>query len=83
MFVLASTYNKLLRSYDKIDRHNDQLLAQYNDLVRRIQRGEFSKSNSPFSNDEIKTLIVLCHPDKHGGKDTAVKMTQKLLGMRK
>lgn len=37
---------------------------------------------SPFSATELKTLINLCHPDKHQGKQSAVSITQKLLGMR-
>ena len=34
------------------------------------------------NSEEIKTLITLCHPDKHQQKESAVKMTQKLLSMR-
>jgi hypothetical protein len=32
--------------------------------------------------EELKTLIYLCHPDKHGGKEVATRMTQMLLDMR-
>lgn len=34
------------------------------------------------SQAEIKQLISLCHPDRHGGKASAVAMTQRLLQMR-
>lgn len=34
------------------------------------------------STGDIKRLISLCHPDKHGGKPMAVEMTQKLLSLR-
>lgn len=35
-----------------------------------------------FDNDDIKRLIRLCHPDKHGNSETANIMTKKLLNMR-
>lgn len=35
-----------------------------------------------FDADELKLLLQLCHPDKHGGKDSATRMTQKLLSLR-
>lgn len=39
-------------------------------------------AKTPFTKDEIRTLIQLCHPDKHGGKESAVTITQKLLKLR-
>lgn len=36
-----------------------------------------------FSQEEIRTLINLCHPDKHNGKESAVEITKKLLNLRK
>jgi hypothetical protein len=38
---------------------------------------------SGFTEEEIKKLLMLCHPDKHNGKQMAVEMTQKLLALRK
>lgn len=35
-----------------------------------------------FSKAEIKSLISLCHPDKHNGKVSANTMTAKLVEMR-
>ena len=71
-----------------------QLLQDYNALVGRINRlggEEFLRKaripgahapNGQFSKAEIKSLISLCHPDKHQGKDSAVRITQKLLRMK-
>jgi hypothetical protein len=39
--------------------------------------------NEQFSQDEIRSLLMLVHPDKHDGKESAKVMTQKLLRMRK
>lgn len=35
-----------------------------------------------FSPEDLKTLIMLCHPDRHGGKESAHRITQVLLKMR-
>lgn len=37
---------------------------------------------TPFTKKEITDLIKLCHPDKHGGSETANTLTRKLLQMR-
>ena len=50
-------------------------------LVAELER-ERRLNSGQFTNDEIKTLTSLCHPDKHGGKESAVRITQKLLKLR-
>lgn len=66
----------------------EKLLDQWNDLVKKINSkgGDRFLNSDPieigFSQDEIKKLIALCHPDKHQQKQSAVEMTQKLLAMR-
>ena len=52
------------------------------DLLKWLDGQENKQSESAFSEEEIKVLIRLCHPDKHQGKQSAVSITQKLLGMR-
>ncbi len=52
------------------------------DLFKWLDGQENKQSESAFSEEEIKALIRLCHPDKHQGKQSAVSITQKLLGMR-
>lgn len=65
-------------------------MHRWNDLVELINsKGgqQFldgpSAAESQFSEKDLKILIGLCHPDKHGGKESAHKMTQKLLEMRR
>ncbi len=41
------------------------------------------KGGSQFSQEDIKALIRLCHPDKHNGSEAATRLTGKLLEMRK
>ena len=83
---------ELQYKYYRVRGEFTQILDMYNKLVRRINAkgGEsFLNSNpqkpkavNPFSQDEIDTLIRLCHPDKHNNKDSAKVITQKLLTMR-
>lgn len=90
MFVLESTYKKLLARYRELDRFNDRLLEQWNQVVKQInakggdrflEQGSLAPAN-PFSQEDIRRLISLCHPDKHDGKKIAVEMTQKLLSLK-
>ena len=68
------------------------LQYDWNELIDKINKkggSNFLKnakleSSQPaqFSQAEIKSLIVLCHPDKHNGKESAVEVTKKLLALR-
>ena len=61
------------------------LLRNYNLLVDAIKEMTSKKStetNLHFTQEELKKLITLCHPDKHGGSKIAEEMTAKLLEMR-
>ena len=40
-------------------------------------------TNNQFTEKEIKQLISLCHPDKHGNSKSSSEITKKLLDMRK
>lgn len=88
MFVLQSTYDDLKLKYMILQMENDKLIDQWNNLVRKINAlgGEdFLKRHTvkhQFSPSEIRTLIKLCHPDKHNGKKEAHDMTVKLLELK-
>lgn len=83
MFVLASKYLKLQRIAE-------DLANKWSDLVDLINSkgGQNFLDNAvlnpkpQFSQEEIRKLISLCHPDKHDGKQMAVEMTQKLLQLK-
>lgn len=57
------------------------ILTSHNNRLEHII-AVASKQSGQFTPAEIKTLIQLCHPDKHGGKQSAVHITSKLLKMR-
>lgn len=97
MFVRKSTYDAVVverdaarnitTMYHKLYR---DLLIKWNHLVEQVNQagGERAlksrtQQSEQFSQDDIKRLIQLCHPDKHDGKQSAVEMTKKLNLMRK
>lgn len=83
MFVLASKYLKLQRI-------TEDLTNKWNALIDLINSkgGQNFLDNAvlnpkpQFSQEEIRKLINLCHPDKHDGKQMAIEMTQKLLQLK-
>lgn len=86
MFVMAKTHRELQARLFASELAHAALLREWNALVRRINAkgGEaFLNGNSKQLDDgDIKRLLMLCHPDKHGGKEMAHEMTQKLLALR-
>jgi hypothetical protein len=94
MFVLASKYERVLLCNVELKLDvvlRDRLIDEQNKLIAR-QRAEIARlQSSPvtalaqlltFDKDEIKSMIALCHPDRHGGKESAVRITQKLLKLK-
>ncbi len=61
-----------------MSRRQDAIMAH----LRREITTRSGSYNTQFDQDEIRTLVALCHPDKHGGKSSAQNMTKKLLAMR-
>lgn len=70
-------YDKLIRKYDSlVDTHN-RLVRAYNEI-----KGKSPEVSTGLTSDDIKKLVILCHPDKHGNKQIATDMTAKLLKLR-
>lgn len=86
MFVLATTHSRLKYEHLELALKYQALLAQWNDLVSKINAkgGQqfLNGEQKQLSKEDIKRLLMLCHPDKHGGKKIAEEMTQKLLRLR-
>ena len=77
MYSLAESYR--LR-YESVVRSYNDLVEDYNVVVREYNA---LVTQSQFTDEEIASLIRLCHPDKHDGSEAATRMTQRLLEMRK
>ncbi len=89
MFVSSSKHNTLLHKFAHLTIEYHILLTKWNLLVGRVNKhgGEaifdrVEKASPQFTADEIRSLIQLVHPDKHGGKESAVRMTKKLLELK-
>ena len=94
MFVSREKYKQaaqaviaLADAFNELTKKHTQLLNEWNELVALInEKGgqaflEGSKDEQ-LSDEDIQKLILLCHPDKHGGKPIASEMTRKLLEIR-
>lgn len=77
MFVRQSKYDSLANKWSA-------LVRRINDLGGEtfLSRGEAQNKQSQFSADEVQRLLMLCHPDKHDGKQMATDMTAKLLKLK-
>lgn len=95
-FVKQSTFDEVRRKLADAENDKEALLAKWNNLVEQInkkggqaflKRGvlpeKVPQPVTQFSQDEIKKLLLLCHPDRHDGKAMATELTQKLLKLRK
>lgn len=86
MFVLESTHRRLKLQHE-FEMECAQvkyaaLVAQWNSLVRRVNARGVIESSNPFDKKDIRKLLSLCHPDKHGGSEVAEEMTRKILKLR-
>ena len=92
LIEMKSDYYMLQENHDRLIREKNRLAVDWNNLIRKVNNkggeafldGDLKPSNDGIKLNEvdIKRLLSLCHPDKHGGKKLAVDMTQKLLEMR-
>lgn len=64
----------------------ETLIEKWNTLVKQINKNGGQQfldharvdAQQQFTNDDLRRLLQLCHPDKHGGSNLAVEMTAKL-----
>jgi hypothetical protein len=88
---LVARFNRLIDEKNQLISAHSKLIAQWNHVVEDINTGKWIRpwdaarpliQTPQFTPSELKTLIQLCHPDKHDGKKSAVEITQKLLTLR-
>jgi len=62
---------------------NSTSTAELQKTVNELQAKLKEFQNSPaLTPDLIKTLITLCHPDKHANSTTSTEVTKKLIALR-
>jgi hypothetical protein len=61
---------------------SDDLADELESWKTRAHLAEMRLSlGAQFDMDELKALRRLCHPDKHGGSDTATRLSQRINAM--
>ena len=78
----------------RVAAERDLAVRQHNELVQRINQlggqefldGEVphpnAKSSNQFTDAELKSLLQLVHPDKNGGSEVSIRLTQKINSLR-
>lgn len=94
MFVTKKKYedavylaNAWKHEYDRVSEKHNRLVARVNakggESFLKLAKIHPPPQPNPFTQEEIQKMLMLCHPDKHDGKQMAVEITQKLIKMRK
>jgi hypothetical protein len=84
MFVSAKKYHASIALNARWAAEYEVLLGRYNALVDRINRKggeaflEQPVKNYQFDQDELRSLLIFCHPDKHDGNEKALEITKKI-----
>ena len=66
---------------------HDMEIAQLREEVKREREAKeramrFSGRSAPFTQEQVRNLIRLCHPDRHNGSELATEVTKWLLELR-
>jgi hypothetical protein len=78
---LQEKYQDLMDRNIKLSEEVSRLRFENSYLSRQSHCSDL-KSDSEFQKN-LKDLIILSHPDKHGGHERAIRITQWLLQLRK
>ena len=65
--------------YSQAQEYYRLIISRQDQELRKLKSGH----GGQFTQDELRSLLQLVHPDKHGGKDVAVRMAQKINSLRK
>jgi predicted XRE-type DNA-binding protein len=75
---LNARHVALIKHFEDLTKAFDRLRSQSTIMSHALDH----MAKPQFTQAELRTLIQLCHPDKHNGKQSAVAITQKLLQLR-
>lgn len=84
MQMLTEAQRQLAQERERVRKMDNEMRVN-RDVIGHLKMqlmGRTMESDSRFSQDDIDSLIRLCHPDKHGNSSAANNMTVKLLTMR-
>lgn len=84
MFVRKSVHRSVVQRLEFMSYAYDQLMQKHTEALERYsalkERVDLLQATG-FTQAELKRLIGLIHPDKHGNKPSSVELTQKVLKM--
>ena len=83
--VMEAKVREISRRAEVASASRDKYRAYTEELYEQCARLRAlnERTNAPvFNKEQLSRLISLCHPDKHGGRETAVSMTQVLIKLR-
>lgn len=69
---LQNQWNKLV---DMVNRKGGNAFLEHGVMPSAV------RNVSQFTDEELRSLLRLVHPDKHNGRDVATKMFQKIQGL--
>lgn len=79
MLMLKSTHDQIVRQL------RYELISANMEIVRlRLvgMRRDKPETPSQFSDEQLRRLLQLCHPDKHSGSKASLEATQMLNNLR-
>lgn len=81
---LPIAYEEEVLKYKRLRKAWDSLVNEVNSKggQKLLDEAGMPDKNPNLSQDLIKKMLQLCHPDKHQGKQIAVEVTQMLLKMK-
>jgi len=83
---LTTAHHELNEARRHRDHYRQECHQQRVDLSRAstlLTLAQMRNAAPQFTEAQLRTLLQLCHPDKHGGKESAVLMTQHINKLRK
>lgn len=82
---MVSQRDELQSKYSNLAERWNELTAEINYLGGRefLENATIGGGTvTQFTEDELRSLLQLVHPDKHGGKESAHRLTQKINQLR-
>lgn len=85
--AMKSLFYKVVGERDRAVRQHNELVKQINWLGgKEFMDGEIphpdAKPSTQFTDAELKSLLQLVHPDKNGGSEVSIRLTQKINSLR-
>lgn len=87
LFKNKEKENELIEKIEELEYAYQHVVKKYNGIVEFINSrgGEsflFSDQEKKLDDNQLKKILMLCHPDKHDGSKLSNEVTRLLISMR-